>query len=975
MVGLSTGALRVYRNDVQAATSDDAPTDAKQKIAPLECLHEDESFDKRPILQLAVIKEANILVSLSDSYVSLYDLHTYKLQQRLDKTKNATLFAVSSSVTKDDESDIPSLFSRLAVAVKRRLLLWVWQDMELSVQAKELVLPSTIKCITWTSDTKLVIGMDQGFVLVNTETGDMIDIIKPAAAVEATNQTGGTRFGAVNTTGMGYVGLAGWAPKPMAVQLGSGALLLAKDVNTLFVDHDGKAVDRRQIPWHSPPEALNYSYPYLLCLQQSTKGVLDVRNPKTSTLWQSIPVPGATLLHVPQPNISLAHAGKGFLVASERCVWRMVAVDYHAQIDELLKASRFDEALSLLGLLEDTLLKDKAGLVREVQMAKAFSLFQQAQYRPALDLFADAGAPPARVIALYPRAISGPLGTESQGRSSETANEGDADAHDNLLDETHQAILHDTESKEAQPIDHALKQDANVDDHDGHHGIAQGDLKPAVLALCSFLAQSRVQAQKYINTDGTVKVSVVVEQEADALRLPFRNLIPYERGADLLAVKWEEGLHTVACLIDTTLFRAYMHSLPSLAGPLFRLDNFCDPHVVEEKLYASGRYNDLIDFLHGKKFHREALELLEKFGRNDAADEVMHALRGPARIVAYLKNLSPDMIDMIIEFAKWPLQAQPDLGMSIFLADTENAERLPRDKVLRFLKSIDDTLATKYLEHIVLELNDETPDFHQDLVDRYIARLVAALTNLDTNRKGLRTKLENLLRQSQFYNKGKAFRQMPSTSADFFESRAIVLSAMGNHKQALSIYVYQLHDYNKAEVYCNQIFLASQASSASSDGTDAPEASIYATLLGLYLQPPSPHKVVWPPALDLLSKHGARLPASDTLALAPDSLGIHELQSYFLGRLRRDNSLHHNARITASLAAVRRADVDRRLVGISDSTGTSTHAETGGRSRRVVIRDTSHCKVCLRRFGNSAVRVYPNNDIVHYGCAHQTVKD
>ena len=37
------------------------------------------------------------------------------------------------------------------------------------------------------------------------------------------------------------------------------------------------------------------------------------------------------------------------------------------------------------------------------------------------------------------------------------------------------------------------------------------------------------------------------------------------------------------------------------------------------------------------------------------------------------------------------------------------------------------------------------------------------------------------------------------TDPDFFESRAIVLSKMGQHKQALQIYVFQLKDYAKAE--------------------------------------------------------------------------------------------------------------------------------------------------------------------------------
>ena len=34
---------------------------------------------------------------------------------------------------------------------------------------------------------------------------------------------------------------------------------------------------------------------------------------------------------------------------------------------------------------------------------------------------------------------------------------------------------------------------------------------------------------------------------------------------------------------------------------------------------------------------------------------------------------------------------------------------------------------------------------------------------------------------------------------DYYEARAIVLSKMGSHKQALAIYVFQLKDYVKAE--------------------------------------------------------------------------------------------------------------------------------------------------------------------------------
>ena len=37
----------------------------------------------------------------------------------------------------------------------------------------------------------------------------------------------------------------------------------------------------------------------------------------------------------------------------------------------------------------------------------------------------------------------------------------------------------------------------------------------------------------------------------------------------------------------------------------------------------------------------------------------------------------------------------------------------------------------------------------------------------------------------------------------FYEARAVVLSNMGQHKQALEIYVFKMEDYGKAEEYAS----------------------------------------------------------------------------------------------------------------------------------------------------------------------------
>lgn len=229
----------------------------------------------------------------------------------------------------------------------------------------------------------------------------------------------------------------------------------------------------------------------------------------------------------------------------------------------------------------------------------------------------------------------------------------------------------------------------------------------------------------------------------------------FDAGAD------QKRLLETAKLVDTTLFRAYMFVSPSFAGPLFRIDNFCDAEVVNEKLIEAGRYNDLVDFFYGKKLHRQALDLLKKFVESDEENEAAPQLAGPQRTVSYLQSLPPEMIELILQYAEWPLKKDPELGMEVFVADTENAETLPRPKVLQFLQRIDRNLGVRYLEHIIQELNDTTPDFHQRLVNIYIETLRADVFSNNSERDRWKEKTLGFLKSSKYYQAYKALGLLP----------------------------------------------------------------------------------------------------------------------------------------------------------------------------------------------------------------------
>jgi Vam6/Vps39-like protein vacuolar protein sorting-associated protein 39 len=941
LVGLNSGSLRIYRVNNPSEEEDDASQ-------PSELLREYDKFSKYKIDQLAILREANILISLSNAIVSLHDLGSYTLQEQLTRTKGATTFAVISNIVKDD-SNVPTLVSRLAVAVKRRILFWEWHDGESTGDATEIALASSVKSLTWATGITIIAGLNTNYELVNIETQEIKTIVGPGSIGGTAGQDSSRLGGA-----MSYVGMGSMVPEPLATGLGEKDMLLAKDINTHFIDRDGESLGRRQVPWKTAPQAIGYSYPYLLSLQDATKG-LEVRNPETLTLLQTIELPGAVLMQVPNPNISLAHQGKGFLVASDRAIWRMQGLKYDEQISSLIEAGEFDEAIGLIGMIEETLIEDKDGRIREITMLKAQKLFDEKKFRDSLDLFREVLASPERVIKLYPELIAGDLAA----KPAEAQKPEEAAALPSSPKKGHKktASVLSAGSKNG---DTASVLSSKAEEK----FLTEKELKAAVRELQAFLADCRRRLQRFFNLDQSVKNLEEVQElsKSEDVKLVLTHLLGISNLED---VDIADKITDTARLVDTTLFRAHMYATPSLAGSLFRISNFCDLDVVMTKLEESQRYNDLIDFLYGKRLHRQALERLQKFGQAEDTDE---HLKGSARTISYLQALPPELVDLTLEFAKWPMEVDSERGMEIFLADTENAELLDRHKVLGFLEELDESLAQKYLEHVIDEWNDMTPDLHQRLLTIYLDRLKSDASD----HVEVLEKLLTLLRTSTQYSPAKLLSLIPRDDHHFHEARAILFSKMGNHKQALEIYVFKLHDPAKAEEYCNTVYLESlnEPSKTSAgiaavrrastiDPTDeAP--SIYHDLLNLYLNPPQGEKARYKPAIELMAKHGARLPASSTLDLIPGELLVKELEFYFRGRMRNANTAAYEGGIVSGLRKVDAVRVQEGLLGM--------------KARKVRVDDERVCGVCHKRLGGSVISVFPDGSVVHLGCAERRAR-
>ena len=240
----------------------------------------------------------------------------------------------------------------------------------------------------------------------------------------------------------------------------------------------------------------------------------------------------------------------------------MSGLGYNEQIKGLVEDGNFDEAVSLLGMIEETLVEDKAGQLRQIKMMKAQRLFDEKRYRDSLDLFVEVTSPPNRVIQLYPEVISGELAgsrppspVKSHKKTASTASA--------------KSQVKDTDQ-------HSINGGANAQDP-----LTDKELKNAVRELQGFLADIRRRLQRFFNTDQSVKDLSDLTLEDRELLLNLLDIKSLEHASDQIT--------DLARLVDTTLFRAHMYATPSLAGSLFRISNFCDPEVVMTKLEESGK--------------------------------------------------------------------------------------------------------------------------------------------------------------------------------------------------------------------------------------------------------------------------------------------------------------------------------------------------------------------------------------------------
>ncbi|RUS79603.1 hypothetical protein EGW08_012628 [Elysia chlorotica] len=412
-------------------------------------------------------------------------------------------------------------------------------------------------------------------------------------------------------------------------------------------------------------------------------------------------------------------------------------------------------------------------------------------------------------------------------------------------------------------------------------------------------------------------------------------------------------------IIDTTLLKCYLQTNDALVAPLLRLkDNHC--HVVESErvLMKKEKFSELIILYQTKELHQKALSLLMKQAARPESN-----LKGHERTVTYLQHLGPDHINLIFEYAEWVLKQHPEDGLKIFTEDLPEVESLPREMVLEYLEKISPDLPLFYLEHIIMDLKDQTNLFHNRLVDLYRERVQRLrLEYIDSLPEGhppskageepgelgeARKKLVTFLHTSQSYIPERLLTHFPTDG--FFEERAILLGRLGRHEQALSIYIHTLNNTRMAEEFCARNY----------DKDKEGNKDVYYLMLKMFLKPPEgtcdeTNGKMLEVALNLLEDHAMKIDVPKALELLPQTTKLRDILTFLENVMENQAVRRRHNQVLKSMLYAENLQVTENLIQ--------------KQAVKISVSDEDLCRSCRKRIGQSVFCRYPNGHLVHYSC-------
>lgn len=859
--------------------------------------------------------------------------------------------------------------------------------------------------------------------------------------------------GAAFTGLTGYIGMAN-KNRPLVLQIEGGEVLVCRESMGIFLNEDGRPARRDGIEWQSAPDEVAYVKPFVLSIlpptgrQTPAYPLLQVRSASTLVAVQTLPFPpmqeGGTVSAGNYPSVRLLTASpgnkpplfvkvtpteRGALEKDGLSVWCLEMKSWGRQIDELVEAGEYQEALALLNSVDDVLLEDKEERKAYIESLYAVSLFYKDQYSEAIDHFLELDTNPARVIALYPSYISGPLardrsewlemfGAKGKNADALAVPESSAMTPDDSVDTMEAASVRSGKStalsqsipKERSRL-HGLwgrrPQSIIGAPESGTPGTSPGKgglVKPAIAGTevpeersDKREAEVKLQGEAQTNTLPPAQIQskprpTPSEDERKAIDA-LGTFLADRRRIFKPILEQQPSSHSIT-MSQIRRDPAWLLALPS--QPLHTLDLeqlTAVAQTVDTALFKTflaskpGLLGPLcrvenwceVDQVEELLMERQKYsELIALYGGKEMHDKALELLRRMSEdeddvelkvspTVRYLQNLGPEHITLILRASHWVFSEDEDLGMEIFCADTGKVSLLPRFAIVTDLEAFNERLCIRYLEHLIRNLGDGDPSLHEKLAFLLLRRAEVLQDDKERDlRQATLADLLDLLESSQQYRAERVLHRVPTNERDFFDVRALLLGRLGQDEAALRIYVDKLGDHAKAEEYCRRT------------SVHHPESNAFLTLLRIYLRPKGAASV--DDTKGQRSLAATQSPASVGLQLEP-ALAIisrHGARVDAKAALELLPSLVQLSAVEAFASkALRQTCATHNEASIVSRIAKERAFQVDEQlmalhRRRVKVTETRTCPRCMKRLGNSVIAVTSQGDVLHYGCSKFT---
>lgn len=510
---------------------------------------------------------------------------------------------------------------------------------------------------------------------------------------------------------------------PFLATMDDDTMLLSAEDMCMIVDSNGNPA---RAPLTVSGQVLAYarSRPYVVALQQ---GSIDVFNLEKQSVVQMIPCP--------EPFHAIADAGPGarghgqkIFVASEKKVYCLDPMPFEDQVDMLMGAFHVGQAFDLFRQTMSDIGGDRSELAaRAAKMRSdaAFCLLSDLDTDQAIKHFKRSPVDVCELLVLVPGVLPKSFSYTPKESYNPMVKYG----------------LHLEDM-----VKMALTRKTGNEIGEGDHDMVEEQLRKVKLMLCEFLEFKRDAAN-----DGMAAVHAAARFDDERMNLAGEVQVrPQKLSRELLKV------------IETALLALYTHtSRPNefiiahirRAGKLCGLTEGVNPLMVGLRYTALGTLYQV----HGD--NKKALGVWKKIGSGKLKEEGCDGIVPTVDLLAQL-----DDKEMVLEFAEWVLEKNPDQAVRIFAERPQaTANLIDATTVLALLEKLGSVVIQRYLEFLIHKQQNAEEQYHTKLALAYTDQVLQMADGLESAAAmAVRKKLQ-------------AFLKSPSCRTAFVVSLPVIL--------------------------------------------------------------------------------------------------------------------------------------------------------------------------------------------------------